>query len=115
MVALALTGCSDSLSTIDSSEGKADITISSDAEAGELLIKFAPEMSSILDQAQLSKTCSGKATRSGIPSTDEVLDILGSYSFERVHPEINSGNHFHANNFMPGFGIARPSRRMNGI
>lgn len=86
MVALALTGCSDSLSTIDSSEGKADITIPSDAEAGELLIKFAPEMSSILDQAQMSKTCSGKATRSGIPSTDEVLDILGSYSFERVFP-----------------------------
>ena len=86
MVALALTGCSDSLSTIDSSEGKADITIHSDAEAGELLIKFAPEMSSILDQAQMSKTRSGKATRSGIPSTDEVLDILGSYSFERVFP-----------------------------
>ena len=86
MVALALTGCSDSLSTIDSSEGKADITIPSDAEAGELLIKFAPEMSSILDQAQISKTRSGKATRSGIPSTDEVLDILGSYSFERVFP-----------------------------
>lgn len=86
MVALALTGCSDSLSTIDSSEGKADITIPSDAEAGELLIKFAPEMSSILDQAQMSKTRSGMATRSGIPSTDEVLDILGSYSFERVFP-----------------------------
>ena len=86
MVALALTGCSDSLSTIDSSEGKADITIPADAEAGELLIKFAPEMSSILDQAQMSKTRSGKATRSGIPSTDEVLDILGSYSFERVFP-----------------------------
>ena len=86
MVALALTGCSDSLSTIVSSEGKADITIPSDAEAGELLIKFAPEMSSILDQAQMSKTRSGMATRSGIPSTDEVLDILGSYSFERVFP-----------------------------
>lgn len=86
MVALVLTGCSDSLSTIDSSEGKADITIPSDAKAGELLIKFAPEMSSILDQAQMSKTRSGKATRSGIPSTDEVLDILGSYSFERVFP-----------------------------
>ena len=43
-------------------------------------------MSSILDQAQMSKTRSGMATRSGIPSTDEVLDILGSYSFERVLP-----------------------------
>ena len=86
LVALALTGCSDSLSTLDSSEGKADITIPADAEAGELLIKFSPEMSDILDQAQKSQTRAGKATRSGIPSTDEVLDILGSYSFERVFP-----------------------------
>ena len=86
MVALALTGCSDSLSTIGSSDGNSEVTIPADAEAGELLIKFSPEMSDILDQAQLSKTRSGKATRSGIPSTDEVLDILGSYSFERVFP-----------------------------
>ncbi len=86
MVALALTGCSDSLSIIGSSDGNSEITIPADAEAGELLIKFSPEMSDILDQAQLSKTRSGKATRSGIPSTDEVLDILGSYSFERVFP-----------------------------
>ena len=86
MVALALTGCSDSLSTIGSSDGNSEVTIPADAEAGELLIKFSPEMSDILDQAQLSKTRAGKATRSGIPSTDEVLDILGSYSFERVFP-----------------------------
>lgn len=86
MVALALTGCSDSLSTIGSSDGNSEITIPADAEAGELLIKFSPEMSDILDQAQLSKTRAGKTTRSGIPSTDEVLDILGSYSFERVFP-----------------------------
>lgn len=86
MVAWALTGCSDSLSTIGSSDGNSEITIPADAEAGELLIKFSPEMSDILDQAQLGKTRAGKATRSGIPSTDEVLDILGSYSFERVFP-----------------------------
>ena len=86
LVALALTGCADNLSTVDVSEGKTDITIPADAEAGELLIKFSPEMTDILDQAQLSKTRSGNATRSGIPSTDEVLAILGSYSFERVFP-----------------------------
>ena len=86
LVALALTGCADNLPTVDTPEGKPDITIPADAETGELLIKFSPEMSDILDQAQLSKTRSGKATRSGIPSTDEVLAILGSYSFERVFP-----------------------------
>jgi len=85
MVALALTGCADNLSGIDSSDGKSEVTIPSDAEEGELLIKFSPEMSDILDQANMSKSRSGK-TRSGIPSTDEVLDILGSYSFERVFP-----------------------------
>ena len=51
MVALALTGCADNLSGIDSSEGKTDITIPADATEGELLIKFNPEMSDILDQA----------------------------------------------------------------
>ena len=86
LVALALTGCADNLPTVDTPEGKLDITIPADAEAGELLIKFSPEMSDILDHAQLSKTRSGNATRSGIPSTDEVLAILGSYSFERVFP-----------------------------
>ena len=86
LVALALTGCADNLPTVDTPEVKPDITIPADAEAGELLIKFSPEMNDILDQAQLSKTRSGNATRSGIPSTDEVLAILGSYSFERVFP-----------------------------
>lgn len=34
MVALALTGCADNLSGIDSSEGKTDITIPADATEG---------------------------------------------------------------------------------
>ncbi len=86
MVALALAGCTDNLSSLGSSEGNSEVIIPADAEAGELLIKFSPEMSDILDKAQLSKSRSGKASRSGIPSTDEVLDILGSYSFTRVFP-----------------------------
>ena len=51
---------------------------------GEIIIKFRPEMEAILDQT-LTRS-GGEATRSGIPSTDEVLDILGAYSFERVFP-----------------------------
>ncbi len=86
MVALALAGCTDNLSSLGSSEGNSEVIIPADAEAGELLIKFCPEMSDILDQSQLSKSRSGKSSRSGIPSTDEVLDILGSYSFTRVFP-----------------------------
>ena len=55
------------------------------ASDGELLIKFVPEMTPILDQAFHTRAM-GASTRSGIPSTDEVLSILGTYEFERVFP-----------------------------
>ena len=62
-----------------------DIFIPEDAEEGELLIKFVPEMTAILDQ--IAEEASDRVmTRSGIPSTDEVLRILGSYELERVFP-----------------------------
>ena len=53
------------------------------AVEGELLVKFAPEMENILDSHFATRAA---ATRSGIPSTDEVLNILGAYSIERVFP-----------------------------
>ena len=53
------------------------------AVEGELLIKFAPEMENILDTHFATRSV---ATRSGIPSTDEVLNILGAYRIERVFP-----------------------------
>lgn len=44
-------------------------------------------MTAILDRTMTRATRSGSAmTRSGIPSTDEVLDILGGYHFERIFP-----------------------------
>lgn len=58
--------------------------IPADADNGELLIKFVPEMSDILDRTLNVKD--ETPTRSGIPSTDEILDILGAYHFERVFP-----------------------------
>ena len=60
------------------------IIIPVDANLGEVIIKFKPEMEDILDMTMTRS--GGEATRSGIPSTDEVLDILGAYSFERVFP-----------------------------
>ena len=65
------------------------IVVPEGATAGEVIIKFAPEMEAILDQTMTR--AGGAATRSGIPSTDEVLDILGAYSFERVFP-VDSAN-----------------------
>lgn len=54
---------------------------------GELLIKFAPYVSDILDEQAAMATRSGTpATRSGIFSVDQVLEIVGAYQLERVFP-----------------------------
>lgn len=66
-------------------QGQPEVKLPADFNAGELLIKFKPEMSDILDRA-MTRAAGGAMTRSGIPSTDEVLDILGGYHFERVFP-----------------------------
>lgn len=59
------------------------VQLPTDAVAGELLIKFNPDMTELLDQTLASRALS---SRSGIPSTDEILDILNAYHFERVFP-----------------------------
>lgn len=54
---------------------------------GELLVKFSPYVSEILDQTAAKATRSGgPATRSGILTVDEVLNIVGTYEIERVFP-----------------------------
>ena len=60
------------------------VTLPEDATQGEVIIKFKAEMESILD-ATMTRS-GGVATRSGIPSTDEVLEILDAYHFERLFP-----------------------------
>ena len=62
---------------------KPEISIPEESLEGELLIKFVPEMTNILDQTFKSRSMN---SRSGIPSTDEILNILGAYDFERVFP-----------------------------
>ena len=62
-----------------------DILIPEGAADGELLVKFVPEMTDILDQVA-EEASAPVMTRSGIPSTDEVLRILGGYELERVFP-----------------------------
>lgn len=63
-----------------------EVTIPEGSVEGELIIKFAPEMTEILDNLPISRAAGELKTRSGIPSTDEVLDILNAYKFERVFP-----------------------------
>ena len=87
LLGLFATACNDAnLPFQDSIETEsADIFIPEDAAEGELLIKFVPEMTSILDQVAEASSAPS-LTRSGIPSTDEVLRILGGYELERVFP-----------------------------
>ena len=67
--------------------GETEVQLPADVTSGELLIKFDPAMTEILDQSLTVVTRSGgAATRSGIPTTDEVLEILGAYQFERIFP-----------------------------
>lgn len=63
------------------------------AMEGELIIKFRPEVTAILDRTLTRSAQANKAgaygavmTRSGITDVDHVLDIIGSYNIERVFP-----------------------------
>ncbi len=87
MCALFTGACSDrEISGLSPAvQGGEEIRVPEEAMEGELLIKFSPEMTGILDRAQLTRI-TGAVTRSGIPSTDEVLEILGAYEFERIFP-----------------------------
>lgn len=91
LAALVEVSCSDS--GIDSqppvSAEETEAPFLPDAISGELLIKFKPEMTDILDRIMATTRAAGSErvmTRSGIPSTDEILEILGGYHFERVFP-----------------------------
>lgn len=82
---LLLVSCQDDVLTVDNGTGNGTTApeTSLNPDACELLIKFAPEMEDILSRISLER---GVATRSGIPSTDEVLDVLGACRIERVFP-----------------------------
>ena len=90
-LALVATACAkDDITVITPTEGEdntATIVVPEDATEGEVIIKFRPEMEAILDETMTRSA--GVATRSGIPSTDEILETLGAYHFERVFPVDN--------------------------
>lgn len=89
LFSLTLAACSEQeiIEQPSTPTGGTEVQLPADVTSGELLIKFKPEMSDILDQTMTRATRSGGVmTRSGIPSTDEVLEILGGYHFERIFP-----------------------------
>jgi subtilisin family serine protease len=51
--------------------------------AGEILVKFSPEVAAIIEESGVVRS---KATRSGVGSVDELLDIIGGFELSRVFP-----------------------------
>lgn len=76
--------CSDEAITTQTLAPDYTTNVSDDVVPGELLIKFVPGMSDILDETFGSSD--NVSTRSGLPSTDEILSTLGAYEFERLFP-----------------------------
>ncbi len=86
-LALVATACAkDDITTLPPADDDhtTTIVVPEGATEGEVIIKFRPEMEAILDETMTRSE--GVATRSGIPSTDEILETLGAYHFERVFP-----------------------------
>ena len=89
LFAMILASCSEQelIEQPSTPVGGTEVQLPADVTSGELLIKFDPQMTEILDRTlKVATRSGGAATRSGIPSTDEVLDILGAYHFERIFP-----------------------------
>lgn len=81
---LLLGACTDKdLGQVEMNAETTKVQLPFDVIEGELLIKFNSNMAEVLDQALSSRSLS---SRSGISSTDEILDILNTYHFERVFP-----------------------------
>lgn len=51
--------------------------------AGELFVKFTPEVAAMLEEAGVVRS---NVTRSGVSSVDELLDIVGGFEISRVFP-----------------------------
>lgn len=80
--------CTDNDNIVDSSIPETNAPIvntPTGANVGEIMVKFKPEISGMLDKAR-TRAMGGVMTRSGLPSMDEVLDIIGTYKFERIFP-----------------------------
>ena len=61
--------------------------VSEGAVAGELLVRFDEGVSEILDEAGLiTKSGEAPASRSGVLTVDEILDLVKGYQIERVFP-----------------------------
>ena len=51
--------------------------------AGEILVKFTPDVAALLEESGVVRS---NATRSGVSSVDELLDLVGGFEISRVFP-----------------------------
>ena len=85
---LGLTACSFDESDVMTEEGTGKVSgMANDAIPGQLIVKFDASVSRILEQAGVTKSGVGNiASRSGVLSVDQVLDLVEGYEIERVFP-----------------------------
>lgn len=89
VLAVIMVSCSERDAILNETQNTEEAPVVNEingAKNGELLVKFKPEVVEIVEAQVAVATRSGAATRSGLPSMDEVMDIIGTYKFERVFP-----------------------------
>lgn len=87
-IAVTFVSCTDNDAVSDSVTPKNEapiIDLPDGANQGEIMVKFKPEIATILDQT-LTRAGRSVMTRSGISSMDEVLERIGTYKLERIFP-----------------------------
>lgn len=88
LLTVSLASCSVDERSLDAetSEDKVSQTVA-EALPGQLFVKFDASVSRILEDAGLTKSgADSPASRSGVLSVDEVLDLVEGYQIERVFP-----------------------------
>ena len=84
----SLVSCSVDEKNMVSGEDAGKVSdISAEALPGQLFVKFDASVSRVLEQAGLTKSgADSPASRSGVLSVDEILDLVEGYQIERVFP-----------------------------
>ena len=79
--------CSVEEPTLSAPQQTQQLQASQDALPGQLFVKFDASVSKVLEKAGVTRSGIGApATRSGVLSVDEILDLVEGYEIERVFP-----------------------------
>ena len=86
LMVAGLASCSIDESRMNQADPNDKISqVAADALPGQLIVKFDASVSRVLEQAGVTKSGIGSpATRSGVLSVDEILDLVDGYEIERI-------------------------------